>query len=314
MADRISAPSDGNRIALSVGCISEPCEVRSAEENWAGLTDPVRRRKLQNRLNQRIYRRRRRAKPPADTQPNTVPTALERSQSPTVTEDQCDDDDQGRMNAPASNEGRETDVFPSELSIRRPGSIHKMSRTEILQIMAQYEASARKDYSLGSPRVDQLLTLIQFTVFRALVENTSMLGFTMDWLDEETISPWYAGVSKTRISFCPTSLRPTSLQQEISHHPWIDLFPIPQMRDNLLQRYGDFDETDLCNDLVDFYDVSNDETGLIVWKDPWHPSGWEVSETFLRKWNWVVKGCDDLAKSTNYWRGIRGEKPLVFDI
>ena len=218
------------------------------------------------------------------------------------------------MIAPASSERRETDIFPFELSIRTPRSIHKMNRTEILQIMAQYEAAARKDYSLGSPRVDQLLTLIQFNVFRALVENTSVLGFTMDWLDEETISPWYAGVSKTRLSLCPANLRPTSLQQEISHHPWIDLFPIPQMRDNLLQRYGDFDETDLCNDLVDFYDVSNDETGLIVWREPWHPSGWEVSETFLHKWDWVVKGCDDLAKSTNYWRGIRGEEPLVFDI
>ena len=180
--------------------------------------------------------------------------------------------------------------------------------------MAQYEAAARKDYALGSPRVDQLLTLIQFNVFRALVENTSVLRLTMDdWLDEEAISPWCEGVSESQISYCPTSLRPTLLQQEVSHHPWIDLFPIPQLRDNLLQRYDDFDEDALCNELVDFFDVSNDETGLIVWKQPWHPSGWEVSETFLRKWKWVVKGCDDLARSTNYWRGIRGEEPLVFD-
>lgn len=188
-----------------------------------------------------------------------------------------------------------------------------MDRASIQQIMAQYESAARKDYALGSPRVDQLLTLVQFNVFRALVDNTSVLSFTMDWLDEEANSPWCASVSESRISLCPTSLRPTSLQQEIPHHPWIDLFPIPQMRDNLLEKYEDFDETALCNDLVDFYDVSNDETGLIVWRTPWHPSGWEVSETFLRKWNWVVKGCDDLIKSTNYWRGIRGEEPLVLD-
>ncbi|KAJ5387320.1 hypothetical protein N7509_009861 [Penicillium cosmopolitanum] len=188
-----------------------------------------------------------------------------------------------------------------------------MNGAEILQTMAQYEASARNDYSLGSPNVDQLLTLIQFNVFRALIDNTSVIRFTLDWLDEDAISPWCAGVPESQISYYPPSLRPTSLQQDVCHHPWIDLFPIPQMRDNLLQKYGDFDEYALCNDLVDFYDVSNDETGLIVWSNPWLPSGWEVSETFLRKWSWVVKGCDDLAKSTNYWRGIRGEEPLVFN-
>jgi hypothetical protein len=189
-----------------------------------------------------------------------------------------------------------------------------MNRAEILQAMAQYEISTRQAYALGSPRVDQLLTLIQFNVFRALVDNTSALGFTMDWLDEEAISPWCAGPSESQISFCPTNLRPTLLQREISHHPWIDLFPIPQMRDNILQRYEDFDEAALCNDLVDFYDVSNDETGLIVWRSPWDPSGWEVSEAFLRKWYWVVRGCDDLARSTNHWRGIREEEPLIFEI
>ncbi|GKZ24687.1 hypothetical protein AbraIFM66951_003498 [Aspergillus brasiliensis] len=189
-----------------------------------------------------------------------------------------------------------------------------MDQAEIQQIMAQYEASVRRDYSVGSPRVDQLLTLIQFNVFRGLVDNASVLMFSMDWVEEETISPWYTGISASQNGPCPTYLRPTPLQLEIPHHPWIDLFPFPQMRDNLLRRYDDFDEEALCNDLVDFCDVSNDETGLIVWKTPWHPSGWEVSETFLRKWGWVVEGCDDLVKSTNWWRGIRGEEPLIFNI
>lgn len=45
-----------NSTGTSVGGMPELSEVRSAEENWAGLTDPALRRKLQNRLNQRIYR------------------------------------------------------------------------------------------------------------------------------------------------------------------------------------------------------------------------------------------------------------------
>ncbi|GLA76342.1 hypothetical protein AtubIFM55763_007913 [Aspergillus tubingensis] len=265
-----------------VGCTPGLPEVRSAEEDWTGLTDPALRRKLQNRLNQRIYRmpiviswcggQRRRAKPAANTSELDInPATTERAGNSLASEDQCERIEQERTNAVASREESEDALASPKSSIQPPTSIHQMSRAEILQIMAQYEAKARKDYALGSPRVDQLLTLIQFNVFRALVDNTSALGFTMDWLDEEAMSPWCAS------------------------------------------RYGNFDEAALCNDLVDFYDVTNDETCLIVWTTPWHPTGWEVSETFLRKWNWVLRGCDDLAKSTNYWRRLRGEEPLNFD-
>ncbi|KAB8249352.1 hypothetical protein BDV35DRAFT_390161 [Aspergillus flavus] len=308
--DVYATTSDGD-----MSRIPELSEVRSAEENWSGLTDPALRRKLQNRLHQRIYRRRRRAKPAENTPESDTTLAIsKRPGSLSATADKCKGKEQEHINAGESSKSSEKDTSSPNLSIQTPRSIHEVNRANIQQIMAQYEASLRKDYALGSPRVDQLLTLIQFNVFRALVDNTSMLRFTMDWLEEEeAISPWCTSGFESEISLCPTSLRPTLLQQEIPHHPWIDLFPIPQMRDNLLQRYGDFDETALCNDLVDFYDVSNDETGLIVWRTPWHPTGWEVSETFLRKWSWVVRGCDDLANSTNYWRGLRGEEPLVFD-
>ncbi|KAJ5948008.1 putative S-adenosylmethionine-dependent methyltransferase CRG1 [Penicillium verhagenii] len=47
--------SNGGKATRKVGCIPDLAEVRSAEENWTGLTDPAIRRKLQNRLNQRIY-------------------------------------------------------------------------------------------------------------------------------------------------------------------------------------------------------------------------------------------------------------------
>ncbi|KAK9328847.1 hypothetical protein V1520DRAFT_370875 [Lipomyces starkeyi] len=178
--------------------------------------------------------------------------------------------------------------------------------------MARYETLAHRDYMLGSPRVDQLITLIQFNVFRALVSNTFTLGFTMEWLEEDAISPWNSSSFELNRAFCPTSLRPTMLQRTISHHPWIDLFPIPKMRDNLLLAGDSYDETALCNDLIDFCDVPNEKTGLIVWSDPWDPSGWEVSEVFLSKWAWVIKGCDEIVESTNYWRVKRGENMLFF--
>jgi len=168
----------------------------------------------------------------------------------------------------------------------------------------------QQDYVIGSPRTDLLLTLVQFNVFRALISNTFSLGFTMEWLDEAAISPFCTGIfEQVRLS-SPPSLHPTTLQRSISHHPWIDLFPFPQLRDNLLLAGDSYDETALCNDLVDFCDVTHENTGLIVWKEPWDPSGWEVTEAFLSKWSWVIIGCGDLVQSTNYWRAKRGERPL----
>ncbi|ODQ75957.1 hypothetical protein LIPSTDRAFT_91403, partial [Lipomyces starkeyi NRRL Y-11557] len=49
--------------AVLLGRMPQQLEVRVPEEDWTGITDAAERRKLQNRLNQRIYRRRRAAKP-----------------------------------------------------------------------------------------------------------------------------------------------------------------------------------------------------------------------------------------------------------
>jgi hypothetical protein len=202
--------------------------------------------------------------------------------------------------------------FPENPARRNP-CFNDLGPAGILESMKQYEVAARQDHLLGSPRVDQLLTLIQFNVFRALISNTSSLGFTMAWLQEDAISPWNS-TCEHATHFCPASLRPTPIQRKIEHHPWIDLFPIPQMRDNMLLAGDSYDEYELCNDLVDFCDVPSERTGLVVWGEPWDPSGWEISESFLRRWGWVVKGCLDLLVSTNYWRKQRGEDPLVFEL
>jgi hypothetical protein len=181
-------------------------------------------------------------------------------------------------------------------------------------MMSKFEEKAHQDYVLGSPRVDQLLTLIQFNVFRALLSNTLTLAWTLEWLEcSDPISPWNSLPSNINPPLCPEALRPTHLQKTIKHHPWIDLWPIPQMRDNLLLAGDEYDEDRLCNDLVEFNGVTNEQTGLVVWNQPWDPMGWEVSETFLGNWGWTIRGCVELHESTNYWRMRRGEKPLVFD-
>lgn len=161
-----------------------------------------------------------------------------------------------------------------------------------------------------------LLTLVHFNVFRALVSNTSSMGFTMEWLNEDAESPFNAPQPGSSIvsASCPSSLSPTDLQRTVAHHPWIDLFPFPRMRDNLLLAGDSYDEDQLCIDLVEFCHVPCEQMGLIVWGEPDDPRGWEVSESFLKRWGWVIKGCHELFAATNYRRAERGEEPLVFEL
>ena len=196
-------------------------------------------------------------------------------------------------------------------SVAEKGACTK-SRAHIEEMLINFERRARRDYMMGSPQVDQLLTLVQFNVLRALLSNTTSLDWGMEWLEcSDPISPWNTMPPENE-PLCPRSLRPTLAQRTIEHHPWIDLWPIPKMRDNLLLAGDSYDEDRLCNDLVEFCDVTHEQTGLIVWGEPWDPSGWEASETFLSKWAWVIKGCAELLQSTNYWRSQRGAEPLIF--
>jgi hypothetical protein len=54
--------------------------------------------------------------------------------------------------------------------------------------------------------------------------------------------------------------------------------------------------------------------GIMVWSDPWHPDGWEVTEGFARKWGFLLKGCGELIEASNRWRAMRHEDRLVVEI
>jgi hypothetical protein len=190
-------------------------------------------------------------------------------------------------------------------------SLCKMSPTATQQLISRFETWAHQNYLLGSPRVDQLLTLIQFNVFRALLSNTGSLGFDMSWLiSENAISPFNTTSPESWDLSLPENLRPTALQHKVEHHPWIDLFPIPTMRDNLLREGASYDDSEVCFDIVEISDKPKEKAGLIVWGEPWDIYSWEASPEFLRKWGWLVEGCHELLQSTNYWRMKRGEKSI----
>lgn len=178
--------------------------------------------------------------------------------------------------------------------------------------MAQLERIAFQYYNMGSPRTDLLLHLIQLNFTRALMENTRILRLRADQLHDDAISPFNtAGPwQDDAVRALPKTLQPTVVQRCIPHHPWLDLLPDPQIRDNLILA-GEFEEeAQLCLDMKGDGSTRSGKNGIIVWSDPWDPAGWEVTEPFVRSWGWVIRNCYDLAYSTNRWRAKRNEKPL----
>jgi Domain of unknown function (DUF3425) len=151
-----------------------------------------------------------------------------------------------------------------------------------------------------------------------VARNAAALGFPTEGLcHDDMVSPFnqqgpHLPCSSIPLSSCPESLRPTGLQLTVMHHPWIDLFPIPHLRDNVLRAAsaGFFDEDELCADLVNLDDGQGERPSLIVWGAPWDPRGWEATVPFLRKWGWLTQGCPEIWEATNFWREKRGERSL----
>jgi hypothetical protein len=100
----------------------------------------------------------------------------------------------------------------------------------------------------------------------------------------------------------PPSLKPTELQSMIPHHAYVDLFPLPTLRNRILEALQTMNEEELCKD------ICNDEWR--IWgNNPWDPKSWELPESFVKKWWFLLD--DELLRMTNYWRMQRSQEPLT---
>ncbi|KAH6712058.1 hypothetical protein BKA61DRAFT_609525 [Leptodontidium sp. MPI-SDFR-AT-0119] len=190
---------------------------------------------------------------------------------------------------------------------------------------------------------DHLLRLIHFNVFRGLITNKALLyGRTfqtkvnLDFVlpESRNLCDGLALIRSKPGQALPTSLSPTYVQASIAHSPWINMFPFPALRDNLIKAEKDFDHEDLFFDLFGEMficraiepiskevrvaedeledDVTARRKGLIIWGEPWDANSWEATPGFVNKWTWLLRNNHDLIESTNRWRAKRDEKPLAF--
>lgn len=269
---------------IPVAQMPQQVGVRVPQDDWTGIIDRSARRKLQNRINQRLYRQRHSQRVKA-SQP------LERSNSTTIS----------NSHTTSRNEDKDTaDDFSCT-----------MGPVNIQSVMRDFESLALESYWTNSPNRDHLLTLAKVNIQRAIIDNTCSIGMTMEWMNHDDavsiFSMQVPGFSETHI---PLSLRPTAVQRRIPHHPWLDFFPFPNLRDNLIAVQDDLDDEELCHDLMAFWDTRNAGAMLLVWGPSWEPWNWEMTEAFVKKWGFLLGGCEELLGSTNYWRMKRGERPL----
>lgn len=121
-------------------------------------------------------------------------------------------------------------------------------------------------------------------------------------------------------------LRPTENQIVKHHHPYIDVLPWRDLRENLMRAAegsgsgpsggdgegsngeGAIDEDEFLHDFFNHATCWGGVAGGAGTGSPWNGRSWEVTETFLAKWAGVVGGDDgELARQSRWWRDFRGE-------
>ncbi|KAF2475687.1 uncharacterized protein BDR25DRAFT_211235 [Lindgomyces ingoldianus] len=112
------------------------------------------------------------------------------------------------------------------------------------------------------------------TVYGALYINGRMLGLSCSTTVPAKSSPVSSGI--------PVPLQPTPLQLLTIHARWIDRFPFPKMRNNMISMGGIIDDEEFLSDLFTIPSFSI-KPGCATWD----PHGWKIEKPFLEKWGYL---------------------------
>ncbi|RVX67911.1 hypothetical protein B0A52_08516 [Exophiala mesophila] len=103
----------------------------------------------------------------------------------------------------------------------------------------------------------------------------------------KTVHGGLSGIPVTELSpkfgpEVPDSLQPTTLQLTVPHPRWMDRFPFPKMRDNMITLMGIIDEEEFFADLfcLDSFEIKPGAPA-------WDPTSWKIGKDFGKKWGYL---------------------------
>jgi hypothetical protein len=168
------------------------------------------------------------------------------------------------------------------------------------------ETSNTADYRKGQA-FDELAQLINRNFFMAAATNAHHLGIDLIALQRAT------PILTPRGTAVPETLQPVQLQHQIPHDAMIDIIPHARLRHNVLRAIASQQlnaaEFSSCLRASGALESGQwQRGGLVVWSSPDQLASWELSETFVKRFPYLLQGCEDLLASTNAWRSRRGEK------
>ncbi|KAB2102603.1 hypothetical protein AG0111_0g8949 [Alternaria gaisen] len=302
-ATPMSSDPNHSGAPIELAWSSQRPELRSEKEDWMGVTNPVERRKLQNRLNQRARRNRAQKKNAIIKQPHSV-----------IVPDETHESDASGREGSMSDASQDGSSEPDGTMMRKSCMA---AHPKVKELMQRFSEHAYASYMQGTPALSHLPLLLKYNVASGLARNADLLGVTAQYYDWYGISPLNKQgplLGSGAGAEWPACLQPTELQSSIEHHPWLDLFPWPKVRDNMLQAFQRTEpvdyEDELCIDVCEYNHLDRRPI-LIVWGPPEDHRSWEIDPIFLKKWGWLLSGCPEVYEATNYWRGTRGEKPIT---
>jgi hypothetical protein len=112
------------------------------------------------------------------------------------------------------------------------------------------------------------------SVYGALFDNGRLLGLSCSCAT--------AYKSKPATPTIPESLRPTETQLSTLHFQWIDRFPFPRMRDNMIALCPVIDEEEFLSDLFHLTSFTLRHGSV-----SWDAEAWKIGPEFAAKWGYL---------------------------